>query len=73
MHTIRLEMGDSVYAHIMFLLKNLKSEELKVIEEKDESQEKIKSLKNEETIAFSNHTANLIEDWQTSSEDSVWK
>lgn len=26
-----------------------------------------------ETIAFSNHSANLIEEWQDEKEDEVWK
>ena len=26
-----------------------------------------------DTIAFSNHSANLIEDWQSEEEDGVWK
>jgi len=26
-----------------------------------------------DTIAFSNHSANLIKDWQSKEEDGVWK
>lgn len=31
------------------------------------------SQDNSETIAFSNHSANLIEDWKNEEEDAVWK
>jgi hypothetical protein len=72
-HTIKLEIGESVYEHIMFLLKNLKSEDFKIIELKDDRKEKSKSFEDEETIVFSNHTASHIEDWQAGSEDSIWK
>ncbi len=34
MHTIKLNVGDSVYTHLMFLLKNLKTNELEIIEDK---------------------------------------
>jgi len=27
----------------------------------------------EETLAFSQHTANLIDDWKSEAEDEVWK
>ena len=26
-----------------------------------------------ETLAFSNHSANLIQEWQTAEEDAIWK
>ena len=38
MHTIKLKVGDSIYNHIMFILKNLSSEELEIIEEDKEYQ-----------------------------------
>ena len=38
MHTIKLKVGDRIYNHIMFILKNLSSEELEIIEEDKEYQ-----------------------------------
>lgn len=72
MHTIKLEMGENVYSHIMFLLKNLNSSELKIIEESTTTKE-LHQVDELETKMFSNHSANLIEDWQDVSEDEVWK
>lgn len=46
MHTIRLNIKDSIYEHIMFLLKNLDSKELEIIEEKNsnKSKKRVKKL-----------------------------
>lgn len=33
MHTIKLNVGDGIYNHLMFLLKNLKTNELEIIED----------------------------------------
>ena len=33
MHTIKLNVGDSAYAHLMFLLKNLNTQEIQVVED----------------------------------------
>lgn len=72
MHTVKLEMGDNIYSHIMFLLKNLKSKELKIIEE-SKSSKSFNATDELETKIFSNHSANLIEEWKDSAEDEVWK
>lgn len=69
MHTIKLQVQDTIYAHIMFFLKNLNSKELQIIEDK-------KVQKNEESKelqAFSNHSANLVDEWRDDSEDAVWR
>jgi hypothetical protein len=44
MHTIKLNVGDGIYNHLMFLLKNLKTNELEIIEDKENTttQEEIK-------------------------------
>jgi hypothetical protein len=72
MHTIKLQVQDTMYEHIMFLLKNLNSKELKIIEDKT-----IESISIESDIAeikaFSNHSANLIDDWKDDAEDAIWK
>ncbi|MFA5461537.1 MAG: hypothetical protein WC274_05615 [Sulfurimonas sp.] len=45
MHTIKLKVGDSAYTHLMFLLKNLNTSEIQVVEDivqdKDKSSEVI--------------------------------
>lgn len=45
MHTIKLNVGDSAYTHLMFLLKNLNTSEIEVVEDivqdKDKSSEVI--------------------------------
>jgi len=72
MHTIKLEIKDSIYDHIMFLLKNLNSKELKIIE--DKKMNDYGSQDNDRDIyAFSNHAANTIEEWHNTDEDEIWK
>ena len=34
MHTIKLKVQDSIYAHVMFLLSNLNTKDLEIIEDK---------------------------------------
>ena len=72
MHTIKLQVQDNVYDHIMFFLKSLNTKELKIVENK-----RIKKKKSLEDVAeiqaFSNHSANLIDDWKDESEDAIWK
>lgn len=72
MHTVKLEIGDSVYSHIMFLLKNLNSTELKIIEENHELKE-FDTTDVSETKMLSNHSATLIEDWNDPKEDDIWR
>jgi len=35
MHTIKLKIQDSIYSHIMYLLKNLNPQEIEIIEDKE--------------------------------------
>ncbi len=72
MHTIKLQVHDSIYDHIMFILKNLNTKELKIIED-SVSDRKKSPQEYSETRVFSNHTANIIEDWQDDAEDAIWK
>lgn len=48
MHTIKLKVQDSIYSHIMFLLKSLNPQELEIIEdEKVDTKQSMKtSIKN---------------------------
>lgn len=67
MHTIKLQVTDNAYAHIMYLLQNLKTDDLKIIEDREDISQ------TQETLAFANHSANLIDEWKDESEDEVWK
>lgn len=72
MHTIKLQVQDTIYDHIIFLLKNLNTKELKIIEDHKvdtvDATEKFLEIQ-----AFSNHSANLIDEWKDNSEDDIWK
>jgi hypothetical protein len=72
MHTIKLQVQDSIYSHIMFFLQNLNTKELKIIEDTKVSHNNIVE-NNSEISAFSNHSANLIEEWKDITEDEIWK
>jgi len=71
MHTIKLQVHDSIYGHIMFLLKSLNTKELQIIEDKmipsDDTDH------HSDLRSFSNHSANLIDDWKDVREDDIWK
>jgi hypothetical protein len=56
----------------MFLLKNLNSKELKIIEENQNSKA-FHAADQLETKMFSSHSANLVGEWKDSTEDEVWK
>lgn len=74
MHTIKLNVQDSIYNHIMFFLNNLNSKDLKIIEDKTiESIDQINYDENSEIDAFSNHSANLVDEWKDENEDEIWK
>ena len=55
MHTIKLNVGDSIYNHLMFLLKNLKTNELEIIEDKE-------NTIIQEEIDFSKYKINAFKD-----------
>ena len=71
MHTVKLKINDDIYNHIMFFLKSLDNDKIKILEEK--KQKTVSKDDNEDTKLFSNHSANLIEDWQDLEEDDIWK
>ncbi|MGJ0311793.1 hypothetical protein [Aliarcobacter cryaerophilus] len=71
MHTVKLKINDDIYNHIMFFLKSLDNDKIKILEEK--KQKTVSKDDNEDTKLFSNHSANLIEDWQDLEEDNIWK
>ncbi len=72
MHTIKLQVQDSIYDHIIFLLKSLNTKELKIIEDSVLDRQELPQ-RYDEVRAFSNHSANIIEEWQDDSEDDIWK
>ena len=71
MHTVKLKINDDIYNHIMFFLKSLDNNKIKILEEK--KQKIVSKDDKEDTKLFSNHSANLIEDWQDLEEDNIWK
>ncbi len=75
MHTITLKVQDSIYDHIMFLLSNLSTKKLEIIEDKivPAASEELIDSSNYDIQAFSNHSANLIDDWKGIEEDEIWK
>ena len=68
MHTIKLKVQDGIYEHIMFFLKNLNNKQLQIIEDTV-----AKKVDENDIRVFSDHTANLIDDWKSEQEDDVWK
>ena len=74
MHSIKLNVQDSIYGHIMFLLNSLNTGDLEIVEDKAiESTGNIKDNENSEINAFSNHSANLIDEWKDETEDEIRK
>ena len=75
MHTITLKVQDSIYDHIMFLLSNLNTKKLEIIEDKmiPVSSEDNIDFSKSEVLFYSSHSANLIEEWKDISEDEIWK
>lgn len=57
MHTIKLNVGDGIYAHLIFLLKNLKTNELEIIEDYEKE-----LLEKHEDIDFSKFQIDAFKD-----------
>ncbi len=64
MHTIKLEVQESIYAHIIYLLSSLNKKEICILEDKKVEDSEIK-----EFINFSQ--TSLEKDWNNQ-EDSVY-
>jgi len=74
MHTLKLNIQDSVFDKVIYFLQNLPKNEVSIVESKVVDQAMMNH--NEDTLeikSFSNHTANLIEEWKDLTEDNVWK
>ena len=67
MHTIKLKVGDGIYNHFMFFLKNLKTNELEIIEDK-----KINNTKDSEISDISKLSNKSFENIWENKEDEVY-
>jgi hypothetical protein len=68
MHSIKLEIKDSVFDKIIYFLQKPLKNEVKIVKNVKNSDEDKSDIK-----AFSNHSANLIEEWKVPLEDEIWK
>lgn len=74
MHTLKLNIHDSLYDKVFQFLNTLPKNKVEIVESK--AMKKIKKTLDEESVdvkSFSNHSANLIDEWKDSTEDDVWK
>ena len=74
MHTLKLNIHDSLYDKVFHFLNSLPKNKVEIVESK--TMKKIKKTLDEESVdvkLFSNHSANLIDEWKDSAEDDVWK
>lgn len=53
MHSIKLNVQDSIYAHIMFLLNNLSSKDLEIVEITTDNSQNLDNLTDSITTALS--------------------
>ena len=67
MHTIKLKVGDGIYNHLMFFLKNLKTNELEIIEDK-----KINNIKDSEISDILKLSNKSFENIWENKEDEVY-
>ena len=67
MHTIKLKVSDGIYNHLMFFLKNLKTNELEIIEDK-----KINNTKDSEISDISKLSNKSFENIWENKEDEVY-
>lgn len=67
MHTIKLKVVDGIYNHLMFFLKNLKTNELEIIEDK-----KINNTKDSEISDISKLSNKSFENIWENKEDEVY-
>lgn len=72
MHSIRLNIEDSVFDKVIYFLENLPKNEVKIVSDSDFGSGK-NSKDNLEVKMYSNSSANLVEDWKDDAEDEIWK
>lgn len=71
MHTIKLNVDDTVLDKVIYFLQSLPKNKVFIVEKKKVNDCVVED--SSEVKAYSNHSANLIEEWMDSSEDEVWK
>jgi len=71
MSIIKLEIESSKLDTVLHIIQNLKEDLIAKYEVVQDTQYNVEERS--ETKAFSNHTANLIEDWQDENEDEIWQ
>ena len=66
MHTIKLNIRDNAYEHILYILSNLGKDKVEIVEDY-----LVSTTINEESeiSAYSNHSANLIDEWKDTDEE----
>lgn len=75
MQIIKIEVNDSIYEHILFFLKNLPKNLVKISYEKDPQENEDKSIKQEMTELLSSHNIQAFKNikdpvsWQKSVRD----
>lgn len=67
MHTVKLEISEQAFEKVMYLLKSLPKNDVKIVGGQGIDMENQTDIK-----AFGEHTANLIEDWRDAAEDKIW-
>ena len=72
MHTLKINIQDNVFDKVIYFLQNLPKNEVEIISDTKEHADKHKNDISD-TKAFSNHSANHIDEWKDSDEDSIWK
>ena len=72
MHSIRLDIQDSVFDKVISFLNALPKNKI-VIKNDDSHTYSDFNSQNSDTILYSNHTANLIDEWKDDKEDEIWK
>ena len=72
MHSIKLEIQDSVFDKVIYFLQNLPKNEVNIIEE-SRSALNMQQDEKYDIHAYSDHSANTIDEWKVLSEDDIWK
>ena len=74
MHSIQLDIEDNVFDKVIYFLQNLPKNEVRISKHALQTDtSSFKKGEKDDLLAYSNHSANLIEEWKESSEDDVWK
>ena len=72
MHSVKLEIKDNVFDKVIYFLKNLPKNEVTIVEDIQIHTNNDKDAKSD-LNAYSNHSANTIDEWKEISEDAIWK